>query len=303
MLFQTIRKNDDPRYVPLVLVHDRDSDGNVMMERLRSLAWQYLDFNALLVCPSFTGHYGFLQSKDFGANSDQLLLDALAQQTDVPQITDRFLVYGFGDGAQFAHRFAMKHPRRVAGCAALSGASWTDPSGLCTGQMVVDGAFDTPPYNTPSVHTARDTKCSSPASLPGVVWMIGCANDDTDESTRSATQLQVDLAQAGCRVDYLDWDGAPNQASPHLTMNVMHFFNEVVATPAELPELPPEPQVTASDAPQATSEEVDDAVEQEAKQEVEAEPPTKPAPKPGQGNGFFDQLLRTQNTTSNPDAP
>ena len=128
MQFQAIRKNDDPRYVPLVIVHDADSDGETMMSRMRSLAWQRLDFNALLVCPTFAGTYGFL-----GDDADRQLIDALTAQTSVPQITERVLVYGFGDGAQFAHRFTLKHPRRVAGCAALSAGSWTDPAGLLLG--------------------------------------------------------------------------------------------------------------------------------------------------------------------------
>ena len=84
MLFQPIRKNNDARFVPVVLVHDRDEDGEQMMSRMRSIAWQRLKFNALLVCPSFTGAYAFLQNGEgYGPGADQLLLDAITAQTEV----------------------------------------------------------------------------------------------------------------------------------------------------------------------------------------------------------------------------
>ena len=147
-------------------------------------------------------------------------------------------------------------------------------------------------------------------------------------------------------------------------MKVLNFFNDVVANPAELPDLPPEPEVVAEieaeieaeaevEAEPKTETQTTAAAEEAVEQandetfEVEvtapastsvtepvisdaepADPPDsgdsdvptghgrvesapamtarerermkpKPAPvkkKPGEGNGFFDQLLRQQNT-------
>ena len=265
MHFQPIRKNDDPRFVPVVIVHDDDSNGETMMSRIRSLAWQRLDFNALLVCPTLHGTYGFL-----GHDADRQLIDALAAQTSVEQITERVLVYGFGDGAQFAHRFTLKHPRRVAGCAVLSAGSWTDPAGFCSGQMVKDGSFEDPPYDTEAVRHARKAKCTSPASLPGVKWLIGCGSEDTPDRSASAAQFKIDVARAGSPVEYQDWTDDSGRVSSSLFMKVLNFFNEVVANPAELPELPPEPEVVA-DVETEVETETDAEVETQAKVETEIE--------------------------------
>jgi predicted esterase len=40
------------------------------------------------------------------------------------RLRDKLFIAGFSGGAQFAHRFAIRHPELVAGCAAHSGGSW-----------------------------------------------------------------------------------------------------------------------------------------------------------------------------------
>lgn len=355
MLFQPIRKNNDARFVPVVLVHDRDEDGEQMMSRMRSIAWQRLKFNALLVCPSFTGAYAFLQNGEgYGPGADQLLLDAIAAQTEVGKIIDRMMVYGFGDGAQFAHRFTLQHPRRVAGCAALSGASWTDPHGFCTGPMVKAGGFDEPPFDTDAVHDARKAACTEPTALPGVRWLLG-ASSDTPDHQAAAENFRGDVSRAHSPVETLLWDGEPHRVPTPQLMTALAFFNDVAAKPAALPPAPPEPvkpapaepatepvaetepapAAAAEAAPAAEAEppaaETSAAAPVEAKPEAAAEPdtlgpddsdapdaavahgrvdagatltarerarlkpkPKAPAAKPGEGNGFFDQLLRQQ---------
>ena len=358
MLFQPIRKNNDARFVPVVLVHDRDEDGEQMMSRMRSIAWQRLKFNALLVCPSFTGAYAFLQNGEgYGPGADQLLLDALAAQTEVGKVTDRMLVFGFGDGAQFAHRFALQHPRRVAGCAALSGASWTDPHGFCTGPMIKAGGFDEPPFDTDAVHDARKAACTEPTALPGVRWLLGASSDAPDHQA-AAENFRGDISRAHSPAETLQWDGDPHRVPTPQLMAALAFFNDVAAKPAALPPAPPEPvkPAPAEPAPEPVAEaepaaeaepvpaaavdvadaapvaaETPVAVPVEAKPEATAEPdilgpddsdapesaaahgrvdadatltarerarlkpkPKAPATKPGEGNGFFDQLLRQQ---------
>lgn len=241
MHFQPIRKNDDARFVPVVLVHDREANGEQMMARLRSIAWQRLQFNALLVCPTFTGAYAFLQNgTGYGPGADQQLLDALAHQTEVGKTTDRMLVFGFGDGAQFAHRFALQHPRRVAGCVALSGDSWTDPHGFCTGPMIKAGGFDEPPFDTDAVQAARKTACAEPTALPGVRWLVG-ASSDAPEHQAAAEQFRGDLSRADSSAESLAWEGEPHRVPTPQMMTALRFFNDVVAQPAALPPAPPQP--------------------------------------------------------------
>lgn len=368
MLFQPIRKNDDARYVPVVLVHDRDADGAQMLARMRSVAWQRLNFNALLVCPTFSGAYGFLQNgTGYGPGTDELLFNALAAQTEVKELTHRMLVFGFGDGAQYAHRLTMQHPRRVAGCVALSADSWTDPHGFCGGPMMQAGGFDEAPFDTEEVHAARKAACTEPTALPGVRWLVG-ASTDAPAHHDAAEQFRNDLARANSPAEAITWNGTPDQAGMAQMMSTLAFFNDVVAQPAELPPAPPKPVAVEAPAPVAPVEpantpadpagdqaanptadapspdtpsepgpddsdaplthgrvesgDIDDAdhnindedvndddVNHDDHDAASVEPaltarereklkpkPAPPALKPGQGNGFFDQLLRQQTT-------
>ncbi|MDJ0852902.1 MAG: hypothetical protein QNK04_31415 [Myxococcota bacterium] len=59
-----------------------------------------------------------------GARADRALervLDELSLSTGAS--TERFFLFGFSGGAQFAHRYVMAHPRRVVS-AALASAGW-----------------------------------------------------------------------------------------------------------------------------------------------------------------------------------
>ena len=285
MHFQPIRKNDDARFVPVVLVHDRDTDGAETMLRLRSIAWQRLKFNALLVCPSFTGAYAFLQNgTGYGPGADQQLIDALAYQTEVGEITDRMLVFGFGDGAQFAHRFTLQHPRRVAGCVALAGDSWTDPHGFCTGPMIKSGGFDEPPFDTDQVQAARKMACSEPTALPGVRWLLG-GSAEAPEHLEAAEQFRGDLSRADSPVEMLTWSDESHRVPTPQMMTALQFFNDVVAQPAELPPAPATP-VEPATAAEAADVEAETEAEAEAKEassetkppaEIEGEHPAIPA--------------------------
>ena len=273
MHFQPIRKNDDARFVPVVLVHDRDKDGAETMLRLRSIAWQRLKFNALLVCPTFTGAYAFLQNgTGYGPGADQQLIDALAHQTEVGQLTDRMVVFGFGDGAQFAHRFTLQHPRRVAGCVALSGDSWTDPHGFCTGPMVKSGGFDEPPFDTDQVQAARKMACTEPTALPGVRWLLG-GSSDAPAHLEAAEQFRSDLSRADSPVESLTWPGDPQRVPTPQMMTALQFFNDVVADPAELPPAPAKP---VEPVPAEAKAEVEVEAEAEAAEaSSEAKPPAR----------------------------
>ncbi len=316
MLFQPIRKNPDARFVPVVLVPDRTEDAAQIMARLRAIAWQQLNFNALLVSPGFAGAYGFLQnSAGHGPGADQLLVDALVSQTEVEAVTDRILVFGFGDGAQFAHRFALRHPRRVAGCAAFAGDSWTGPQGFCTGPMVNAGGFDAPPFDTEAVHRVRKAPCTEPTALPAVQWLVG-APTDAPNHHHAASQFRSDLNRAESTARWLEWEGDPNRVPTPQIAQALGFFNEVVANPTELPprravttepsvdtdahapvgaEAPHQPGPDDSDAPITHGRVETDAPPIARERAVQAE---KPHPKPGDGQGFFDQLLRQQASPS-----
>lgn len=77
-------------------------------------------YGCIVVGPSYDSNgYQYLQ-----AGADEQTLDLMKTLRDKYQLHDKVFVSGFSGGAQFAHRFAMKHPDLVAGCAAHSGGTW-----------------------------------------------------------------------------------------------------------------------------------------------------------------------------------
>lgn len=84
--------------------------------------------NAILVAPLFTkasyGQYQQVVDGARGVRADLALFDILAEvaaQTGAD--TARVNLFGFSGGAQFAHRFTMLHPERVAALA-VAAAGW-----------------------------------------------------------------------------------------------------------------------------------------------------------------------------------
>ncbi len=76
--------------------------------------------DCIVVGPSFPNDgYQLLEKQA----DEQLvrLFDLLKKQYT---LHPKLFLYGFSGGAQFSHRFMMKHPTMVAGCAAHSGGSW-----------------------------------------------------------------------------------------------------------------------------------------------------------------------------------
>lgn len=81
-----------------------------------------------LVCPLFEkdkyGQYQQLFDSASKQRSDMALIDILDDFQDISQINcQKIYLSGFSGGAQFAHRFAMKHADRVQACI-LCAAGW-----------------------------------------------------------------------------------------------------------------------------------------------------------------------------------
>ena len=75
--------------------------------------------NCIVVGPSFPNGYQTL-----GHESDKQLIGVIGELHKKHKLHKKAFVYGFSGGSQFAHRFAMKYPELVAGCASHSGGSW-----------------------------------------------------------------------------------------------------------------------------------------------------------------------------------
>lgn len=173
--------------VPLICMPGPDGDGQAVFERLRPLAEANLDFPALLVCPDLRE----LEATDGWA-------DAFAQAKAEYQLTDRGLIYGHGPGARLAQHFTLDHPESVFACAALSADAWAEP-----------------------------TDAPDPKALTSVVWLIGCGAQEAPGLVRGAEHFQVGLAELGCTVDFLDWDGGAENVPDHAVENALRFFGEL----------------------------------------------------------------------------
>lgn len=220
MLSHLIHQNSDP-LTPIVLVHGTNADAQHELDTFRPIAEALLSFNALLVAPQFDTPYQFLLP-----GADRVLLDALDQAKTDHTLTDRVILYGFSDGAQFAHRFTMRHPGKVAACVALAADCWTDPSGTPLGMMIDEDWFTKEPWNAPGIREAARQKTTDAEALKAVPWLVGCGTQDHASRVRSAEQFQVALAEAGCGVDYLDWEGGHKDLPDHVIDNVIHFLND-----------------------------------------------------------------------------
>jgi pimeloyl-ACP methyl ester carboxylesterase len=85
-------------------------------------------FGVVLVAPSFThvGHAGYQRLGGKGRDrQDDAGLDAILEEVETLTGADagKFYLFGFSGGAQFAHRYTMAHPDRVAR-AAVAAAGW-----------------------------------------------------------------------------------------------------------------------------------------------------------------------------------
>jgi poly(3-hydroxybutyrate) depolymerase len=109
----------------VVAVHGVSRNAGEHVQLLSTYAEQH---GAVLVVPVFTAtrndDYQRLGRSGRGVRSDAAL-DAIV--AEVAQLTgaraDKFYLFGFSGGAQFAHRYVMAHPERVAG-AAVAAAGW-----------------------------------------------------------------------------------------------------------------------------------------------------------------------------------
>lgn len=115
---------------PLVLVHGISRNAAEMIMRFREEAERR---KIPLIAPLFRKHgYGMYQQlldRRRGVRADQALFDILSHVGDRWSIPTRhFHLFGFSGGAQFAHRLAFLHPRRLLSCVPVSAGwySWPD---------------------------------------------------------------------------------------------------------------------------------------------------------------------------------
>ena len=191
--------------VTLVAVHGTGGNAAGVAEHWRS-RWSRFGRRPLrLLCPQFKTPYQFLVGPADETPPDEALLDAVEDRS--PGV--RLCVQGFSGGAHFAHRFAMRHPSRVACCIAWAAGSWTAPDGAWTGMMAQERWLDRPEEHAewadPAVRAAAHRPAAGPVDR--IAWMTGCGDADLPARIDSAAGFAAALRAAGASVIETRWHG------------------------------------------------------------------------------------------------
>ena len=216
----------DPRVplTPLVVVHGTGGDAAETLAALRPHAERETAAPLVLLAPAFETPYQFLLP-----DADELLiarLDVLAAEVGRP-VRRRALLYGMSGGAQFAHRFAQRHPDRVSACAALAAGAWTSPGGELFGMMSDEGWFERAEWSDPRVAAAGRMPANQ--GWDRVRWLIGCGTRDNASRVSSARRFHDVLVTGGAAATWVDWDGGHDGVPGDILDTVVRFFNSATA--------------------------------------------------------------------------
>lgn len=147
--------------------------------------------------------------------SDEQTINLVKKLRKEYKLKDKIFIAGFSGGSQYAHRFAMKYPGLVAGCAAHSGGTWA------TGDY------------------ARRAK-PNPKAL-GVLFVISCGEKDTGKSFNEAPLGRLDwakryeqmLEKGGFIYDAQYWPNVAHRQSQGARQQTVDCF---IASTQRLPE-------------------------------------------------------------------
>jgi len=117
----------DPRAPLLVSVHGISGNAREHVELLCRRADEQ---GVIVVAPVFAGprFRGFQRPRSRSGRAVRFLLEVVAQVRARHHLpTGRFSLFGFSGGAQFAHRFALLHPRRIRSLIVCAAGWYTFP--------------------------------------------------------------------------------------------------------------------------------------------------------------------------------
>lgn len=196
---------------PLVLVHGISRNAAEMILRFGAEAERY---KVPLVAPLFRkGNYGMYQQlldRRSRVRGDEALFEILSDveaRWGVP--TQRFHMFGFSGGGQFAHRFAFLHPRRLLSCVPVSAGWYSWPDDQLEWPLGLSGA----PVSELDVATL--------AQLPMHV-LVGDRDTRSDEALRRGEV--IDAVQGVSRLERAERFCAAlrdSRVSPNCTLAVL----------------------------------------------------------------------------------
>ena len=124
-------------------------------------------YDVIVLGPSYRNSGGAFQYLQ--GDTDKQTIELFKTLRKEYKLNDKIFIAGFSGGSQYAHRFAMKYPGMVAGCAAHSGGTWA------TG--------DYPSGESPN------------PKARGVLFVISCGEKDTKKSFSQAPLGRLEWAK------------------------------------------------------------------------------------------------------------
>jgi pimeloyl-ACP methyl ester carboxylesterase len=175
----------------LVSVHGISESARFHAERFAPLAEE---FGVLVVAPHFRRpawqDYQRLGRSGRGPRADvalERLVAVIGSSTDVP--AGRFFLFGYSGGGQFAHRYLMAHPRRVASAVIASPGWYTFPD-----------AGRSYPYGLDTASSREDLSLEPDAFLRvPLLVTVGERDVERDETLRRSPR--VDRIQGKTRLE------------------------------------------------------------------------------------------------------
>lgn len=180
----------DPEALPLVTVHgiSRGAD-----EHLEAFAPWAERSGRVLIAPLFSEAQCRRYQKVVvdRCQADRALFATLREVSEATGVeVDRFDLFGFSGGAQFAHRFALMHPERVARLAVSSAGWYTLPDTL-----------DAYPYGlAPGPRAARRFQPKLEAFLE-IPTLVTVGERDVERDSALRKEERVDQRQGLTRVE------------------------------------------------------------------------------------------------------
>ncbi|PSL37605.1 hypothetical protein CLV49_1212 [Labedella gwakjiensis] len=225
-----------------VLVHGSDRDPVGTVAAFRDWAERS---GVALVAPLFPGDVrgdgemnGYKALVGDGLRYDLVLLDAVARAAETFGISsDRFLLFGFSGGAQFAHRFALAHPARLSalsiaapGNVTLIGSPRAWWPGVRNVHEVIGAVLDLDALRSVPVHAvvgaADDGRDAIRVDPTEPRWVEGANDAGVTRGARLAS-LVGDWRAHGVEVRHEVLAGVAHELPP-LATAAQHFFDAVL---------------------------------------------------------------------------
>ena len=162
--------------------------------------------------------HGYKWIEAHGVRFDLLLLDMIDQAAGIwPLAADRFALFGYSGGGQFAHRFLYLHPHRLAALSVGAPGNVTLPDPARAWPAGVGGlearfgiGFDNDAVPAVPVHLVAgeaDTEIWEIAKEPGEPVYIPGVNDESTNRIERLKRLQCELDRRGASTRFELVDG------------------------------------------------------------------------------------------------